>query len=130
MLSNRRVSDGKYLINGFLILKWKYWALIINRPIRIDGIRTNDGYQIPTISNVAKDIFVVPTIFLVKSLNPNCANSFKTLWNLKVHTNTTDIETIICDNTINFSIFIYLVYPTHKAFRNSPNFNWDYNPSF
>ena len=104
------MRDGKCLINGLLILKWKYWAPIINSPIRIDGIRTNEGYQTPTISNVAKDIFVVPTIFRMKSLNPNWLNSFKTLWNLKVQTYTTDIETIICDKFIKFSIlFLFLI---------------------
>ena len=85
-LRAKGIRDGKCLINELLILKWKYWAPIINRPIRMEGIRTNEEYQIPTISNVAKDIFVAPTIFRVKSLNPNCSNSFKTLWNLKVQT--------------------------------------------
>ena len=47
--------------------------------IRIEGIRTNEEHHTPTISNVAKDILVAPTIFRVKSLNPNCSNSFKTL---------------------------------------------------
>ena len=122
LLRKRRISDGKCLINGLLILKWKYWAPIINIPIRIDGIRTNEGYQIPTTSNVDKDIFVAPTIFRVKSLSPNCSNSFKTLWNLKVQTYATDIATVICDKLIKYSIFVYLVFPTHMAFRNSPRF--------
>ena len=82
----KRIRDGKCLINGLLILKWKYWAHNINRPIRIEGIRTNEEYQILIISNVAKDIFVAPTIFRVKSLNPNCLNSFTTLSNLKTQT--------------------------------------------
>ena len=33
----------------------------------------------PATSNVAKAIFVAPTKFRVKSLNPNCSNSFNTL---------------------------------------------------
>ena len=61
----KRIRDGKRLINEFFILKWKYWAHIINSPIRTDGIRTNDEYQIPTTSNVAKDIFVAPIKFFL-----------------------------------------------------------------
>ena len=38
----------------------------------MEGISTNDEHKILTISNVAKDIFVAPTRFRIKSLNPNC----------------------------------------------------------
>ena len=81
-----RISEGRCLINGFLILKWKYWAAIINIPISKEGIRTKDECQIPVISNVANAILDAPTKLRVKSLNPNCLNSFTTLSNLKTQT--------------------------------------------
>ena len=77
-------------------------------PIRIEGISTNDEHQIPTISKVAKDIFVAPTRFRIKSLNPNCSNSFKTFCILKVQTNKTDIATPICAKFIKFSILFII----------------------
>lgn len=43
----------------------------MNKPIRTDETKTNDGYQIPTTSNVAKEILAAPTKLLVISLNPN-----------------------------------------------------------
>ena len=94
---------------GFFILKWKYWADIINSPIRTDGIRTNDGYQIPATSNVDNEILAAPTKLRVKSLNPNCVNSFTTLPNLKIQTYATDIATIICNKFMKFSIY-FLIY--------------------
>ena len=73
------MREGKCLMNGFFTLKWKYWALIINSPIRMEGIRTNVGYQIPATSKVARDIFIAPTKLRVKSFRPNCSNSLTTL---------------------------------------------------
>ena len=93
-------SDGKCFINGFFTLKWKYCAATIIEPIIIDGISTNEEYQIPTISNVDKAILVAPTKLLVKSLNPNCLNSFIMLSNLNIQTKITDAATISCDNVM------------------------------
>ena len=67
-LKTNRIREGKCLINGMLIPKWKYCAPIINSPIRADGIRTNDECQISTTSNVAKEIFVAPINFGLNQL--------------------------------------------------------------
>ena len=91
-----RISEGRCLINGFLILKWKYWAAIINIPRSIEGIWTKDECQIPVISNVANAILDAPTKLRVKSLNPNCLNSLTTLSNLKIQTYATDRPKVIC----------------------------------
>ena len=96
----KRISEGRCFTNGFFILKWKYCALTINNPIRIEDVKTNDGYQIPAISNVANEIFDAPIKFLVTSLNPNCLNSVRTLWYLKIQTKATDSATVICSNCI------------------------------
>ena len=82
----KRIREGRCLIKELFILKWKYWAAIMSRPIRTDGIRTNDEYQIPITSNVDKEILDAPTKLRVKSLNPNCLNSLTTLSNLKIQT--------------------------------------------
>ena len=37
-------------------------------------MNTNDEYQIPAKINVATEIFEAPTMFLIKSLNPNSLN--------------------------------------------------------
>ncbi len=80
------ISEGRCLINGFLILKWKYWAAIMNIPISIEGIWTKDECQIPAISNVANAILDAPTKLRVKSFKPNCLNSVTTLSYLKIQT--------------------------------------------
>ena len=58
----------------------------MKRPIRTEETKTNDENQIPTKSNVAKQIFVAPTKLRVKSLRPNCLKSLSTLSNLKIQT--------------------------------------------
>ena len=70
-----KTSDGKCLMNGFLILKWKYCAATMNNPISIAGIATKPGHQIPATSNVAKETLTAPTNVRVRSLSPNCLNS-------------------------------------------------------
>ena len=82
----KRIRDGRCLIKGFFTLKWKYWAAIMKRPIRIDGIKINDECQIPTTINVANEILDAPTKLRIKSLSLNSLNSLRTLWNLKIHT--------------------------------------------
>ena len=72
----KKIKDGKCLLKGLFILRWKYWAANINNPIRIEGIKINGGYQIPIINKVAKEILEAPTKFRIKSLNPNSLNSF------------------------------------------------------
>lgn len=76
---SRSTSEGKCFMNELFILKWKYCALIINSPISMAGTSTNLGYHIPVMSKVAKEFFVAPTKFRVKSLSPNCLNSLMTL---------------------------------------------------
>lgn len=105
-LNNKRINDGKCLINGLPTLKWKTCAPIIKSPIPIAGIRTKDECQIPTISKAESDVFDAPTAFLVRSLNPNCLNSVITLWYLKIHTKYTDIATAIWHNCVIYSIVI------------------------
>jgi hypothetical protein len=53
------------------------------------GISTNEGYQIPTISNVA-DAILVPTIIRVKSLSSYCLNSLTILSKRNTHTTRTE----------------------------------------
>ena len=72
-------NDGKCLIKVFFILKWKNCAATINRAIRIDGMKTRGGNQIPAKSKVARAVLLAPTKFLVKSLNPKLLNSTITL---------------------------------------------------
>ena len=79
----RKIRDGKCLISGFFILKWKHWAANIKPPINMADKQINEGYQIPVTSNVAKAILDTPTRLRVKSFNPNVLNSAKTFWNLK-----------------------------------------------
>ena len=93
----------------FLILKWNPWAAIIKNPINKDETITNEGNHIPTKSNVANAILETPTKFLVKSFNPNNSNSAKTLWNLKVHTNATDMATVIWASINKFSILLLIL---------------------
>ena len=81
-----KTSDGKCLIKGFLILKWKNCAETINNPIKIAGIATKVGNQIPATSKVAKETFAAPTKVLVRSLNPNCLNSLMITSYLKIQT--------------------------------------------
>ena len=56
--------------------------------------QTKEGYHIPATRSVANAVFETPTRFLVMSFKPKDSNSVKTLWNLKVHTNATEIATI------------------------------------
>ncbi len=86
MLRISNTSDGKCLMKGFLILKWKYCAATINNPISIAGIATKVGNQIPATIKVATEIFAAPTKVLVKSLNPNCLNSLIITSYLKIQT--------------------------------------------
>ena len=92
--------------------------------MRTDGMRTNEGYHTPTTSKVAKDIFVAPTKFRVKSLNPNCWNSLMTLWNLNVQTYNTDIARMICDKCIKFSISFLFCFPYSFGFSEFAFFNY------
>jgi len=71
----KKINDGKCLMNGFLILKWKYCADNINKPISRAGIGINEEYQIPAINKVANETLDAPTKVRVKSLSPNCLNS-------------------------------------------------------
>ena len=93
----------------FLILKWNPWAAIIKHPINNDETITNEGYHIPTTSNVANDILETPTKFLVKSFKPNNSNSANTLWNLKVQTNATDKATVTWAIIKKFSILLLIL---------------------
>lgn len=81
-----KTSDGKCLMNGFLILKWKYCAATINNPIRIAGIATKAGNQIPATKSVARETFAAPTNVRVRSLSPNCLNSLIITSYLKIQT--------------------------------------------
>ena len=81
-----KINDGKCLIKGFFILKWKYCAANINNPIRMEGIAINEGYQIPTINKVAREILDAPTNVRIKSLSPNCLNSLITTSYRKIQT--------------------------------------------
>ena len=60
-IKKKRIRDGKCLINGLLILKWKYWAQSIKKAIDNDEINKSSLYQIPKISIVANEIFNAPT---------------------------------------------------------------------
>ncbi len=82
----KKINDGRRLIKGFFILKWKYWAANINNPIRIEGIGINEGYQIPTINKVDKEILEAPTKVRIKSLNPKSLNSLMITWYRKTQT--------------------------------------------
>ena len=53
-----------------------------------------EGCHIPVTRRVASAIFDTPTRFLVMSVKPKDSNSVKTLWNLKVHTNATEMATV------------------------------------
>ena len=75
----KSTNEGKCLIKVFFILKWKNCAATINRAIRIDGMKTRGGNQIPAKSKVARAVLLAPTKFLVKSLNPKLLNSAITL---------------------------------------------------
>jgi hypothetical protein len=94
----KRIKEGKCLIKGFFILKWKYCAAIIIAPINIAEIVKGTGYHMLTMSKVAKDILTAPIKDRVKSLNPNDLNSFIILSYLKIQTKATENATIICAN--------------------------------
>ena len=79
-------NDGKCLMKGFLILKWKNCAATINNPIIMAEIPIKVGNQIPATSKVATEIFAAPTKVRVKSLNPNCLNSLMITSYLKIQT--------------------------------------------
>ena len=82
----KKINDGKCLMNGFFILKWKYWAANINNPIRVEAIGINAGYQIPTINKLASEILAAPTKVRVKSLNPKTLNSLMITSYRNIHT--------------------------------------------
>lgn len=86
MLRINNTSDGKCLMKGFLILKWKYWAANMNKPMIIAGTAIRVGNQIPAAIKVATEIFAAPTKVLVKSLSPNCLNSLMITSYLKIQT--------------------------------------------
>ena len=53
-----------------------------------------EGCHIAVTRRVDNAIFDTPTRFLVMSVKPKDSNSVKTLWNLKVHTNATEMATV------------------------------------
>lgn len=81
-----KTSDGKCLMNGFLILKWINCAATINNPIKMAGIATKVGNQIPATTKVATETFAAPTKVRVRSLNPNYLHSLMITSYLKIQT--------------------------------------------
>jgi len=96
-----------YLWNGFLTLKWKYWAQSIKKAIDNDEINKSSVYQIPKISIVANEIFNAPIMFLVRLDNSYNWNSKSILSLRKTHTTMTDIETVNWANIIICSILLF-----------------------
>ena len=98
------MNEGKNLVKEFLTLKWAYWAHIIKKAIKKEGIKAKLGNQILMIKTVDIEILAAPTRLLIIIDNPKCLNSSTMLSNLTTQTIKIEIAIIILKSVIIFSI--------------------------